>query len=89
MNVDSAGVPEASCSGQHNSDGECFTCGHPTAEHDERLVCRRCHEICRYCGQFRDQHVDQEWRSCQDDLRLREDEADALAWWRSQQGTIT
>jgi hypothetical protein len=85
MTIDSAGVPEAPCSGQRHPDGECSTCGHLTAEHDRRLVCSRCHEVCRFCGQFYDQHADSEWQSCQIDADEAEATTDHFAWWRSQQ----
>jgi hypothetical protein len=81
---DSAGVPSAPCSG-HRLDDETCVCGHPGPEHDGSLVCRVCHAVCGYCGQFYDQHNWHEWLSCQTDIEHAEQEADALAWWKSQQ----
>lgn len=31
-----------------------------------------CHQVCDYCGEFRDQHTDSEWRSCLIDIAHRE-----------------
>lgn len=78
-------VREAPCSGRRAPDGMCATCGHDTGDHDEGLICLLCHEKCDYCGEFRDQHTDNEWRSCLIDIAHRDEQADALAWWRSQQ----
>lgn len=94
---DSAGVPRAPCSGQLMGAETCV-CGHNPALHDDQLVCRVCHEVCGYCGQFRDQHEVcgycgqfrdhhnwHEWESCQAEIEHAQQQADALAWWRSQQ----
>jgi hypothetical protein len=67
---DSAGVARAPCSGQRLDDETCV-CGHLGTEHDASLICRVCHDVCRYCGQFRDQHNWHEWKSCQIDLAER------------------
>lgn len=40
---------------------------------------------CEYCGDRIDDHTPSELRSCAADIEAREQEAEALAWWRSQQ----
>lgn len=40
---------------------------------------------CEYCGERVDEHSPTELRSCLDDIQASEQEAEALAWWRSQQ----
>jgi hypothetical protein len=40
---------------------------------------------CEYCGEPVWDHSPSELRSCVTDLEVRQQEADALAWWRSQQ----
>jgi|JI10StandDraft_1071094.scaffolds.fasta_scaffold331469_2 hypothetical protein len=72
--VDAAGVRSAPCSGRHDA-AVCSTCGHGMVVHDPQLTCLMCHEVCGYCGQFRDQHTDTEWRSCVADLN-RSDHCD-------------
>ena len=65
--MDAAGTRAAPCSGRHHNNW-CTTCGHDPGDHNEQLICLICHELCDYCGMFRDQHTDTEWASCQRDL---------------------
>ena len=65
--MDAAGAPVAPCSGRHHNNW-CTTCGHEPSDHNEELICLVCHQLCDYCGTFRDQHTDTEWTSCQRDL---------------------
>lgn len=65
--VDAAGTRAAPCSGRHHNNW-CTTCGHDPGDHNEQLICLICHQLCDYCGTFRDQHTDVEWTSCQRDL---------------------
>lgn len=65
--VDAMGTRAAPCSGRHHNNW-CTTCGHDPGDHTEDLICLVCHQLCDYCGMFRDQHVRTEWESCQRDL---------------------
>ena len=82
--IDAAGNHRAACSGRRRN-GVCHTCNHSVDDHDDHFICLICHQVCRYCGEFRDQHTVNEWLSCLSDLEHADQEADAMTWWRSQQ----
>lgn len=74
--IDSSGNHRAPCSGRRRN-GVCHTCNHSTDDHDDHLICDICHQVCRYCGEFRDQHTVTEWMSCLQDIAAAAADADA------------